>query len=186
MAVGMHGNGVFKVHVDFTGIHIKLNEDGTLVFFTGSHDMGNGSVTLQKMILSRELKIPVDQYGSPGDRYGQLSLESGRLCQPRSLCLRRSGPEIGSAYEGTSPAGGGGFIWESRGWTCEPGSLELGDRCLYHLDSGRQVTLKELLQLSIRFASSLRRLAVLMPMARIGPLTARISQRWKFAGKRGS
>ncbi len=60
MAVGMHGNGVFKVHVDFTGIRIRYNEDGSLVFHTPSHDMGNGSVTLQKMILSHELKIPMD------------------------------------------------------------------------------------------------------------------------------
>lgn len=47
MAVAAHGNGVFGVKPDTTGVIIKMNEDGTAVMFTGVSDMGNGSVTTQ-------------------------------------------------------------------------------------------------------------------------------------------
>lgn len=60
MAMGTHANGVFSVHLDYTGIRIRINEDGTVIFFTGSHDMGNGSVTVQKMIISQELLVPME------------------------------------------------------------------------------------------------------------------------------
>ncbi len=60
MAMGSHANGVFSVHLDYTGIRIRINEDGSVVFFTGSHDMGNGSVTVQKMIISEELSVPLE------------------------------------------------------------------------------------------------------------------------------
>ncbi len=61
IGVGMHGNGVYGVHVDFTGIRIKVNEDDTVVFATGTHDMGNGSVTVQKTIIASELRTTVDR-----------------------------------------------------------------------------------------------------------------------------
>jgi CO/xanthine dehydrogenase Mo-binding subunit len=60
MAVGLHGNGVFGAHRDFTALSIKFNEDGTAVLFTGTHDMGNGSVTIQTMVLAHELGIEAE------------------------------------------------------------------------------------------------------------------------------
>ena len=36
-----------------------MNEDGTLTYFTGTHDMGNGSVTAQTQVISNVLKIPL-------------------------------------------------------------------------------------------------------------------------------
>lgn len=57
-AMGTHGNGVFGVHLDFTAIRIKVNEDGSIIFHSGTHDMGNGSITVQKMVLAEELKTP--------------------------------------------------------------------------------------------------------------------------------
>ncbi len=59
MSVGIYGNGVFPAHVDYTGIRITVNEDGSVLFFTGTHDMGNGSVTVQKMIIAEELRVPI-------------------------------------------------------------------------------------------------------------------------------
>jgi CO/xanthine dehydrogenase Mo-binding subunit len=57
MAVGLHGNGVFGAHRDFTALSLKMNEDGTATLFTGTHDMGNGSVTIQTLIIAEELGI---------------------------------------------------------------------------------------------------------------------------------
>ena len=45
---------------DVTGITMKMNEDGTIVFTTGTSDMGNGSVTTQCMMISEVLGIPLD------------------------------------------------------------------------------------------------------------------------------
>ena len=57
MAVGLHGNGVYGAHRDFIGLSLKLNEDGTGILYTGTHDMGNGAVTVQTQIVAHELGL---------------------------------------------------------------------------------------------------------------------------------
>lgn len=57
MAVGAHGNGCFGAHRDYTAVTLKMNEDGTAVLYTGTHDMGNGSVSLQVQIVAEVLGI---------------------------------------------------------------------------------------------------------------------------------
>ena len=59
MAVGDHGNGVFGVHPDTTGIILRMNEDGSLVLSSGCCDMGNGSVSLQGQLVSEILGVPL-------------------------------------------------------------------------------------------------------------------------------
>ena len=60
MACGAHGTSMFPFMPDITGIMMKMNEDGTIVFTTGTSDMGNGSVTTQCMMISEVLGIPLD------------------------------------------------------------------------------------------------------------------------------
>lgn len=60
LAMGAHGNGCFGAHRDQICLMVKMNEDGTCVLYTGSHDMGNGSVTAQIQIISSVLKISKD------------------------------------------------------------------------------------------------------------------------------
>ncbi len=60
LALGAHGNGCFGAHRDQICLMLKMNEDGTCVLYTGSHDMGNGVVTAQVQIISSILKIPRD------------------------------------------------------------------------------------------------------------------------------
>lgn len=43
MAVTSLWNGVFGVHIDATGIRITLNEDGTFILHTPTHEMGQGT-----------------------------------------------------------------------------------------------------------------------------------------------
>ena len=61
VAVAAHGNGVFGVKPDTTGVIIKMNEDGSATLFTGVSDMGNGSVTTQVQMASEILGIPQKQ-----------------------------------------------------------------------------------------------------------------------------
>ncbi len=61
MAMGAHGNGCFGAHRDQTCMMLKMNEDGSCVLFTGSHDMGNGSVTVQTQIVAEELNLPLSR-----------------------------------------------------------------------------------------------------------------------------
>jgi CO/xanthine dehydrogenase Mo-binding subunit len=57
MAVGAHGSSLFGVHRDYTALSLKVNEDGTFVVYTGTHDMGNGSVTSQTRIVAEVLGV---------------------------------------------------------------------------------------------------------------------------------
>jgi CO/xanthine dehydrogenase Mo-binding subunit len=57
IGVGAHGNGMFGVRTDISGMMLKMNDDGTCVLFTGSHDMGNASVTTQVQMVSEILGI---------------------------------------------------------------------------------------------------------------------------------
>ncbi len=60
MAVGAHGNGCFGAHRDLTALSLKVNEDGTFVLYTGAHDMGNGSVSMQTQMVASILGISED------------------------------------------------------------------------------------------------------------------------------
>ncbi|MBU5434137.1 molybdopterin-dependent oxidoreductase [Pseudoflavonifractor sp. MSJ-37] len=60
MAVAAHGNGVFGVHPDTTGIILRMNEDGTVVLSSGCCDMGNGSVSLQGQFVSEILGVSLE------------------------------------------------------------------------------------------------------------------------------
>lgn len=61
MAIGAHGNGVFGAHRDVITLTLKLNEDGSLTLITGVHDMGNGSTTMQTMMVAEVLGITPDK-----------------------------------------------------------------------------------------------------------------------------
>ena len=61
MAAATHGNGVYGVCPDTTGVILKMNEDGSVVMFTGVSDMGNGSVTTQAQAVAQELGISMDR-----------------------------------------------------------------------------------------------------------------------------
>ncbi|MEG2037743.1 MAG: molybdopterin cofactor-binding domain-containing protein, partial [Ruthenibacterium sp.] len=68
LAAAAHGNGVYGVHPDATGIILKLNEDGTAVLFSGCCDMGNGSVSLQRQLAAEILGLqPTDIACVQGD-----------------------------------------------------------------------------------------------------------------------
>ncbi len=55
MSIGAHGSGVYPAHQDCINLLLRLNEDGTFIYSSASHDMGNGSLTSQKIIISEIL-----------------------------------------------------------------------------------------------------------------------------------
>lgn len=57
--VAPHGSSLFGIMPDTCGVMIKMNEDGSITLFTGVSDMGNGSNTVQAMIVSEVLGIPI-------------------------------------------------------------------------------------------------------------------------------
>lgn len=61
MAAGPHASSLFGVFADTTGVMLKMNEDGSLTVFTGVSDMGNGSNTVQMMLVSEVLGISMDR-----------------------------------------------------------------------------------------------------------------------------
>lgn len=63
MALGVHGNGCFGAHRDVTTLMVKMNEDGSCILYTGSHDMGNNCIGVQTQILSEILGISRDCIG---------------------------------------------------------------------------------------------------------------------------
>jgi len=60
MAIGAHGATMFGAHRDYTALSLKVNEDGTFVLYTGTHDMGNGSVTVQTQMIASVLGVQPD------------------------------------------------------------------------------------------------------------------------------
>ncbi|ATW25871.1 xanthine dehydrogenase family protein molybdopterin-binding subunit [Candidatus Formimonas warabiya] len=57
VSCGVHGNGVFPIHRDYTCMTLKLNEDGSAILLTGIHDLGSGSYTILTQIISEILDI---------------------------------------------------------------------------------------------------------------------------------
>jgi CO/xanthine dehydrogenase Mo-binding subunit len=60
VSVGAHGNGMFGIRTDVTAMMLKMNDDGSCVLFSGSHEMGNASITLQKQVISEVLGLPME------------------------------------------------------------------------------------------------------------------------------
>lgn len=63
MATASHGNGIYGVMPDTTGIILKMNEDGTITLITGVSDMGSASITTQSQVVGEVLGIPLDHIG---------------------------------------------------------------------------------------------------------------------------
>lgn len=61
MATASHGNGIYGVMPDYSGMMLKLNEDGSATLFTGVCDMGNGAITVQTQVIEQVLGIPRDK-----------------------------------------------------------------------------------------------------------------------------
>jgi CO/xanthine dehydrogenase Mo-binding subunit/aerobic-type carbon monoxide dehydrogenase small subunit (CoxS/CutS family) len=61
LSSGLHGNGVYGVHVDMSSSILKMNEDGSAVLMTGNHDLGQGSSTILSMIVAETLGISPDR-----------------------------------------------------------------------------------------------------------------------------
>lgn len=59
IGIGSHGSGVFPAHQDLINLFLRLNEDGTFNYWSAAHDMGNGSLTVQRMILAEGLGVRV-------------------------------------------------------------------------------------------------------------------------------
>ena len=57
MSVACHGNTLFGAHRDIMALSLKANEDGTFILYTGAHDMGNGSVTMQTQMIASVLGV---------------------------------------------------------------------------------------------------------------------------------
>lgn len=57
IGIGAHGSGVYPAHQDMINLLLRLNEDGTFNYWSASHDMGNGSLLSQKIIMSEVLGI---------------------------------------------------------------------------------------------------------------------------------
>lgn len=58
MDIAVHGNGWYPVYQDFTTITLRLNNDGTAMLLTGTHDLGTGSRTVLAQIAAEILTIP--------------------------------------------------------------------------------------------------------------------------------
>ncbi|MGI9861690.1 molybdopterin cofactor-binding domain-containing protein [Moorella naiadis] len=61
VASGIHGTGVYGVHVDMTTVALKMNEDGSCTLLTGNQDLGQGSSTVLSMIAAEVLGLELDQ-----------------------------------------------------------------------------------------------------------------------------
>lgn len=62
--IGAHGAGVYPAHQDCINLLLRLNEDGSFNYWSASHDMGNGSLTAQKMIISEIITTDVSDIES--------------------------------------------------------------------------------------------------------------------------
>lgn len=61
VSVGVHGNNCFGAHRDVTTLMLKMNEDGSAILYTGSHDMGCDTVGTQVAIVSETLGISIEK-----------------------------------------------------------------------------------------------------------------------------
>lgn len=60
ISMGVHGNSTYEAHLDQTCIMIKMNEDASCVVYTGTHEMGQSTITAQMQAISEILRMPME------------------------------------------------------------------------------------------------------------------------------
>jgi CO/xanthine dehydrogenase Mo-binding subunit len=60
VGLAVHGNGWYGVYQDLTTITIRLQDDGSAVLLTGTHDLGTGSRTILAQIAAEVLTVDPD------------------------------------------------------------------------------------------------------------------------------
>ena len=99
LAVGAHGNGMFGIRTDITAMVLKMNDDGSCVLFSGSHEMGNAAITMQKQMVSEVLGLPMEMIAAVsadteltpyqlGDYSSRGAFVSGRAAMDVALDMR--------------------------------------------------------------------------------------------------
>lgn len=62
LACGTHGNGYYgSPYPDFTGIALRLCEDGSVIVNAGFHELGNGTLTVMTQITAEILDLPPER-----------------------------------------------------------------------------------------------------------------------------
>ena len=61
LALGVHGNNCVGAHRDVTTPMLKMNEDGSCIYYTGSHEMGTDTTGMQMQIVSEILGVSLDR-----------------------------------------------------------------------------------------------------------------------------
>lgn len=113
LAVGAHGNGMFGIRTDITAMVLKMNDDGSCVLFSGSHEMGNASITMQKQMVSEVLGLPMDMISAVsadteltpyqlGDYSSRGAFVSGRAAMEVSLDMRKKLASLAAEQLGAS------------------------------------------------------------------------------------
>ncbi len=71
LACSTHGNGYYgSPYPDFTGMNLRLCEDGSAILNAGFHELGNGTLTVMAQIVAEILDIPpVKVYVTEGDTH---------------------------------------------------------------------------------------------------------------------
>lgn len=139
MACGSHGTSMFPFQPDITGITIKMNEDGTIVFTTGTSDMGNGSVTTQCLLIAEVLGMPLEHItyiktdtdaamSDLGAYASRGTYTSGHAAVKTAEMMRERIAEVVGAMVKVSPD-----------------SLEFHDNCVWYGEGpGQHVTMEEI------------------------------------------
>ncbi len=61
MACATHGNGYYGAYQDYITMSLMMNEKGEIILNSGIHDLGCGTVTTMKQIVSEVFDIPLDK-----------------------------------------------------------------------------------------------------------------------------
>jgi len=60
-ALGVHGSAAFGAQVDQSCMIVKMNDDGSCILHTSTHDMGTSTVTSEMQVISEVLGIPMEK-----------------------------------------------------------------------------------------------------------------------------
>lgn len=136
LGVGAHGNGMYGVKADLTAIIIKMNEDGSLIMYTGTHEMGTSAVTTQAQLVGGILGISMDRIECV---MSDTELTPYQLADYSSRGVFVSAHAAGKCAVKMKEEV---VVYAGELLECEPGQVELSDNCAWYGD--KKVTLEQI------------------------------------------
>ncbi|MEL7567350.1 MAG: molybdopterin cofactor-binding domain-containing protein [Dehalobacterium sp.] len=133
LAMGLHCSGTKDAHLDQACIMIKMNDDASCIFYTGTHEMGHATITAQAQAIAEILHMPMEMIDYVSGDTDLCGWNVGDFSSRGVYVNVYTAKKAAEAVREELLKAAAGLMGE------EPSDLELDEKDIYSKASGKRV-----------------------------------------------